>query len=153
MVSEGDEVKYFASARDACLNNNALLLTHGVNCAFFLERKFAFFSQASVFGVSISVTSTPTAAVRQKPQSQHSTKKWQASKKYISHKNAAENIKNWVGLVSVWFTSQVSRIPSELNDSFAGSLRNSGISVLTYIIYTTSTFVFRDSLGFADGVH
>lgn len=88
MVSEGDKVKYFASARDARLNNNALLLTHGVNCAFFLERKFAFFSQASVFGVSISVTQhAHHAAVRQKPQSQHSTKKWQASKN-IFHKRS-----------------------------------------------------------------
>ena len=126
MVSEVDTVKYFASPLDACLNNNALLLTHGVNCAFFLERKSAFFSQASVFGFSISVTSTPTTAVRQKPQSQHSTKKWQASKKYISHRNAAENIKTWVGLVSVWFTSQVSRIPSELNELVTISPDHSG---------------------------
>ena len=126
MVSEGGEGKYFASATDARLNNNVLLLTHGVNCAFFSERKFAFLSQASVLGFSISVTSTPTTAVRQKPQSQHSTKTWQASKKYISHKHAAENVKNWVGLVSVWFTSQVSRIPSELNELVTISPNHSG---------------------------
>ena len=126
MVSEGGEGKYFASATDARLNNNVLLLTHGVNCAFFSERKFAFFSQVSVLGFSISVTSTPTTAVRPKPQSQHSTKTWQASKKYISHKHAAENVKNWVGLVSVWFTSQVSRIPSELNELVTISPNHSG---------------------------
>lgn len=54
-----------------------------------LERKFDFFSQASVFGLSISVPSSPTTTLKQKPQPQYSTKKWQASKKYISPKYMA----------------------------------------------------------------
>lgn len=59
-----------------------------------LEGKFVFFSQASVFSFSISVTSSPTTTIKQKPQPLLSTKKWQASKKYISPKYTAENIKN-----------------------------------------------------------
>lgn len=81
-----------------------------------LETKFVFFSQTSVFGCNIFVTSTSTTTIKQKPQPWYSTKKWQASKKYISHKYTAESIENCIGLVYVWFTSNISCIHSELNE-------------------------------------
>lgn len=75
---------------------------------------------------------TSTPPIWNKSQSRHSTKKWQTSKKYSSHKDTVENIKNWVGLVYVWFTSEhcTHHFSAEwASDNSAKSLKNLGVTL------------------------